>query len=181
MRVTFSSLALTFSLMGCSSVVPTTLVQLSNLDPLTADPAGFAIGLETSQGLNIEPGTVLTFQATHSPSGEFIREDLTLIENRTENGLIIYSIDPDGVTALRDLQAAVVPWKETSDGNSSLTIGVDAQGCREDGFDDLTSEPRVSVFMQLAEGAPMRPLIRNGPMSELFEVEELADLPQCTT
>ena len=179
MRSFFLTSVATLLLTACTSVVPATLVRLSALDPLTADPAGFAVALETNDGISVTPGTtVMSFVATHSPSGESWREDLVLLEDRADDGRLTYRISPEGIRALRELQQAVLPWKETSDGNSSFSLGVTADGCLMPGF-DVPEDPRVSIFIQLAADAPMRPLVRNGPLSALFDLEELAELPQC--
>lgn len=172
--------ALAIALSGCTSVVPSTLVRLSFLDPFTADPAGFAVALETDDGLDLLPDTaVLIFDAVHSPSGKVWHEELPLTEDRSVDGRVTYRISPDGVDRLRVAQAEIIQWKDTSDGNGTLRINVTADGCRVVGA-QVQDDPRVSVFMQLAQDAPMRPLVRNGPLLDIFEVDELAELPQCS-
>lgn len=180
MRLPFLAPALTIALSACSGVVPSTVARLSLLDPLTADPAGFAVALETSDGLDLIAGTtVLIFEAIHSPSGEVLREELVLNEDRSEDGRVIYVIAPDGVERLRVLQTELLGWKDTSDGENSLSLGVTTEGCRVVGV-VVPDDPRVSIFLQLSAETPMRPLVRNGPLNSMFDVEELAELPQCS-
>ena len=179
MRHTFLASIAALTLTGCSSIVPSTLARLNLLDPMTADPAGFAVALEMDEGLGIQEGSVVfTVEVTHSPSGEIRGEDLVLVEDRSETGRLVYSISPEGVQALTTMQTELLPWKETSDGNSVLTLTVVADGCLVD-KDSIPEDPRVSVFLQLAAEAPMRPLVQNGALTAMFDVDDLAELPQC--
>ena len=180
MRSFFLAPAVALVLSGCASVVPTTIARLSLLDPFTADPAGFSVALETDDGLSVREGTAqFIFIATHSPRGEIISERVQMVEDRSEAGRLVYSISPEGVEALRAMQVNLRPWKETSDGNSSLTLTVEADGCLVD-RNNIPENPRVSIFLQLSADTPMRPLVRNGPLAEMFDVEDLAELPQCS-
>lgn len=179
MRSMLLSAAAFSCLSACGSLVPGTLLQLNALDPFTADPAGFSVGLDMPDGLALEQGSVTwTFKAVHSPSGETRQLSMILDESRAQDGMVLYRLSPADVIALRAWQQALLPWRETSDGNSSLSLDVSAEGCRIAGT-ALPDDPRVSVFVQLAPEAPLRPLIREGSVSEFFDIEDLAALDEC--
>ncbi|SMX40092.1 hypothetical protein [Octadecabacter ascidiaceicola] len=168
------------ALSACSNLVPSTLARLSVLDPLTADPAGFAIGVETTQGVDLRENTVLlVFTATKGSSGQIRREAFTLAENRTDNMRTVYTISPEGVIEMRALQRELSTWDDGSDVSNSLALEVTADGCRVESTTP-PDDPRVSIFMQLAADSPMLPLLRNAPLSEMFDVKDLAELPQCS-
>ena len=169
------------ALSGCGYVVTSTLLDVGALDPFSSDPGGFAIGIDTGAGLSLIDGSVTwTFSATHSPSGETQTLEAVLVEDRTEDGLIVYTLPEADVVDLRRWQQELLAWKETSDGNSSLSFSIGGEGCRIEGV-SLADDPRISVFLRLAEDAPMRPFVRNAPVLDFLETDagSLEALPTC--
>lgn len=172
--------ALVLTTAACTSVVPSTLMRLAALDPFTADPNDMAVALELPAGLALQDGsTEMMFMAVHSPSGETHRRDYTLQEQSTDDGLVIYTLSDADVENLNAMKTSLLPWKETSDGNSTLSMGVTADACRVPGI-EIGPDPRVNVLLRLEEEGPLRPFLRDAPLLEYFEVAELAELPQCS-
>ena len=170
------------TLAGCGYMVTSTLLDVGMLDPFTSDPGGFAIGLDTDAGLSLIDGSVKwTFSATHSPSGETRTLETVLVEDRTQDDLVVYTLSDADVAELRRWQQELIPWKETSDGNSSLSFFIGGEGCRMLGV-PVGDDPRISVFLQLAEDAPMRPFVRDAPVMDFFETDadSLEALPTCS-
>ena len=67
------------TLSGCGTLVTRTLLDMNRLDPFTADPGGFAVGISTEAGLSLIEGSVAwSFEAIHSPSGEVRRLDVNV-------------------------------------------------------------------------------------------------------
>jgi len=169
------------ALSGCGYLVTSTLLDVGALDPFTADPAGFAIGTDTDAGLSLIDGSVKwTFEAVHSPSGETHTLVATLLEDRSQDGLVVYTLPDADVAELRRWQRDLIPLKETSDGNSTLGFSVSAKGCRLADV-ELTEDPRISIYLRLAEDGPMRPFVRDAPVMEFYDTdaERLEDLPTC--
>lgn len=166
-------------LSGCGTLVTSTLLEVGALDPFTADPGGFTIGMDTDSGLSLIEGSVTwTFEATHSPSGEKLTLIASLEEERRQDGMVLYRLSDADASRLRQWQTDLVPWKETSDGNSSLSFFVTGEGCRLPGI-DLPADPTIAIFVRLADDAPLRPLARAIPVTEYFAVEDLNGLPDC--
>ncbi len=166
---------------GCGNLVPSTLLEINALDPFSADPAGFAVGIDNADGLSLIPGTVTwTFEAVHSPSGDVRNIEIILLEDRTQDDLTLYTLADDDVTALREWQQNLRELKETSDGNSSLDFSINLQGCRIPGV-EIPDDPRISVFVQLEENGRLRPLARNVPVMDFFgtDRQSIENLPLC--
>jgi len=169
-----------FSLWGCTSLVPSTLVRLNALDPFTADPNDMAVALELPAGLALQAGsTQMMFKAVHSPSGEAHQREYVLREQRMPDGLVIYTLSPEDIENLEAMKVSLLPWKETSDGNSSLSMGVIADACRVPGI-EVPADPRVTILLRLEADGPLRPLVRDASILEYFDVADLAELPQCS-
>ncbi len=165
---------------GCTSVVPSTLMRLNALDPFTADPNDMAVAVNLPSGLQMQPGTTeMVFKAVHSPSGETIERTYLLEEFRTEDGTVIYTLSDADVANLNEMKTALLPWKETSDGNSSLSMFVSTDACQVPDI-AIGEDPRVNIALRLEKDGPLRPFVRDAPLLEFFEVEALAELPQCS-
>ncbi|WP_135503983.1 hypothetical protein [Roseovarius aestuariivivens] len=166
-------------LSACSGLVPATLIEMARLDPFSADPAGFAVGIDTASGIAPAAGTAqLTFTATHSPRGDIRRFDARLIEQDAGPDRVIYRLAPGDVGALRAYQQEIAGWRDTSDGNSTLALTVSAEGCRTRAT-GLPEDPRISVFIRLTPEGRMRPLLRKAPALPFFEAQSPGDLPLC--
>ena len=179
MSRSFFMIAAALALSGCTNLVPSTLMRLNALDPFTADPNDMAVALELPAGLALQPGsTEMMFKAVHSPSGETHQRDYTLQEQRTPDGLVIYTLSPEDIADLEAMKVSLLPWKDTSDGKSMLSMGVHSDACRVPGI-TIADDPRLSILLRLEQDGPLRPLLRDGPILEYFDVGELAELPQC--
>lgn len=164
---------------GCTSVVPSTLMRLNALDPFTADPNDMAVALDLPAGLALWPATTqMTFKAVHSPSGETFERSYVLEEQLIGDGVVIYTLSADDIVDLEAMKAELLPWRETSDGNSTLSMEVSSKSCRVEGV-EIGPDPRVSIALRLEAEGPLRPFLRGVPLLEYFDVERMADLPLC--
>lgn len=169
-----------FTAAACSSVVPSTVMRLNALDPFTADPRDIAVALDLPAGLALVPNsTELRFKAVHSPSGETHQRDYVLQEQRLEDGVVIYTLSANDIADLEAMKTVLLPWRDTSDGNSSLSMVVHTDPCRLPDF-DVGPDPRVNVLLRLEQDGPLRPLLRDASVLEYFDVAALAELPQCS-
>jgi len=168
------------ALSACSNLVPSTLLRLNALDPFTADPNDMAVALELPAGLGLQPAsTRMVFEAVHSPSGETFVREYVLQEDRSSEGQVIYTLSQQDVADLAALKVQLEPWRQTSDGNSSLSMGVTSDACRIPEI-EIGPDPRINVFLRLEAEGPLRPFLRDAPIREYYEIESLAQLPQCS-
>lgn len=180
MRKLLCALGVASALSACGSVAPSTLMRLNTLDPFTADPNDMAVAMEMPAGLDLIPeSTKMTFTAVHSPSGETWVGDYTLEEQRLVDGVVIYTLSAADIADLTAAKADLERWRETSDGNSTLSLDVTAKSCRVP-ESVIGEDPRVSVLLRLEEDGPLRPFLQEAPLSEYFDLSHLAELPQCS-
>jgi hypothetical protein len=157
-------------------------MALDDLDPMTADPAGFEIALELPEQLGlIENGAQLEFAATRGTTGETLGGEYTLLEHTLADGRTIYRIPQNGIEDIRALQQNAATWDATDDteaGDNELSVGVQVDFCRKT-EDVLAEDLRFSVFIRLAKNAPLLPLVRNGRVTEVVETDALNELDIC--
>lgn len=154
-------------LTGCGSVVLSTVAQLNDLDPLTADPAGFAVAVDLPDGLENKPGdTSLTVQATRSSTGVELGRAYALEKSVLTDGRIVFTLPPHEADALRAMQQEAATWPR--DGSNTLAMNASFGACRTENV-PVTGDPRFSVWLRLAQDAPLMPLVRNAPLSEVTD------------
>ncbi|WP_152544480.1 hypothetical protein [Actibacterium mucosum] len=154
---------------------PLTVAQLAQVSPLEADPAGFAAQADLPEGLHIrDGGAVLQITATNGATGEDLQGAFTL----RQQGQIHVLSDMDA-TALRALQATIRAWKTANpdDVHGSLTITI--EGCTSGRLP--APEDTINVALRVAPDAPLRPVLRNLPVSELLAETPGNTFPPCNT
>lgn len=170
-------LALLLALAGCGAVVPATATRVAALNPLTANPADVAVALDLPPSLRIPPGgAALTLGASGRRGGPDLSETVILSEVEVPGGTLIFTIPGDGAARLRSLQTRIAEGRAAGTvGRGSLSIEISG-ACRTG---PLPADPTVSIAIRLAPDGPFNPLVRNGPLSEVFDAETLATLPPC--
>ena len=165
-------------LAACGSIVPETARQLSGLDPLTADPAGFAVTLALPEGYGIQPGGAEVSLTVENPGlGE--AGGLWALEETTDGtGNQSYRFAEADLDEVRRVQATASAWESSDPDGTQGSLSVSVDPCRMAGAapDD---DPRVSVFLAVLPGAPMAPLVRNAPLAEVMSDQDRAALPDC--
>jgi hypothetical protein len=173
---TFLMAALAVLVLGCTSVVPSSVVWLQQTSPLEADPSQIAARLTLPEGLGVLPGSAsLTLSAMRKDTGETLSEVYPFDVQQSETALFRFS--PKVAARLAQQQATLRAWDAEPDveGNASLTV--DIEPCRIGG--GPTPEARVSVHVQLDEDTGFLPLIRNGPISAVAQASDIADMEPC--
>jgi hypothetical protein len=157
----------------------TTVMALDNLDPMTADQAGFAVALAVPAPLSmVEDSVVLEFGAKRGETGETQGGEYVLVETRDGQDRTVYRLPPLGVADIRAVQHDATTW--ASAGDNELSIGVTFDFCRTSEIpvpDDL----KFSIFIQLAQDATMLPLVRNGLVTEVIDADALNELESCVS
>ena len=161
------------SLSACTSLVPATVMQLSGLSPLTADPADFAVSLDLPEGVAVTPGSArLTFSVMRSDLRQIDSETMTLMQVGD-----VFAISPQDQARLRAIQTRARGWKaqapDATEGSLSLSLAPCGTGY------PLAPDARVNVGVRLSEDGPFLPLVRNGPLSAVAEAVQIADMPPC--
>ncbi|MCF2871683.1 hypothetical protein L0664_11455 [Octadecabacter sp. G9-8] len=164
-------------LMGCTSLVMSTVVALDDLDPMTADPAGFEVALDIPDPLGlVKNSTEFQFTATRGETGDVSGGEYTLLETTTPDGHRVYRIPQNAVEDIRAIQKDAATWQAT--GDNALSVGVNLDFCRTT-QDPLPDDLRFSIFIRLAQDAPLLPLVRNSRVTEVIEAEALNELDMC--
>ncbi|MEL6572752.1 MAG: hypothetical protein AAFQ64_13895 [Pseudomonadota bacterium] len=161
--------ALTFT--ACTALVPSTLGQLMTLTPLTADPEAIALQLTLPDGAGIMPGSAaMVLEATQN--GETTSDTFVL-----EQSGDIFSVAASDLSRLRARQAMLRAAEEADPDGVSGALSLTAGPCQTG--DNLSVDARISVGMRLAVDGPFLPLVRNGPLSAVFDEAEIAAWPPC--
>ena len=163
-------------LSGCTSIVPTTVMRLNALDPLTVDPADLAVAITMPDGLDVIPGSAtVTFAVSRSDTGE--THDGVLVLKRQNDEQTVFSVAPGDYATMRAFQETARQWEDENDGATEGSIGVGLLPCkRGNGPGD---DARVSVAIRMAQDGAFLPLVRNGPISAVAEPEEIRDMDVC--
>ena len=160
-------------LSACGSVVATTAVRLANLSPLTADPADFAVRVTLPEGLDVAHGpAVLVLKAREHPQA-----DPEVGEYKLQRDSNVFRVAPGDIAAIRALQDKANDWKTADSEAASGSLGISLLPCRRG--DDLNIDARVSVAIQIEQGGVFLPLIRNAPLSNVAEQNDLDALGPC--
>lgn len=173
-RASFALVVPSCLLVACSSVNPVTMLRVSQLSPLDADPAVLAIRLDLPAGINVPQGSAeIAFFSNREDTGEAIEESFVL---EVQNGST-YRIAQADLERLRAAQATIKTWEaeapEANTGGISVGVGACIIG------DGPAPDARASVRVQLDDSGTFFPLISNAPLSAVLGDEELGELPQC--
>ena len=173
-RLLFPAL-LAMSLAGCGSIVASTAAKLGLMSPLTADPGQFAVALSLPDGIDIaDDGATLTLFATLASTGETRRETFVLLEEGN-----VYRINPADLERARRVQAEVRAWEENDPRDSSGGLSINIAPCVIGA--GPAPDATVSFAIQTRPDGPFETLLRNGPLSEVANQDDLAQLPQCAS
>ncbi|MEL6691244.1 MAG: hypothetical protein AAFP28_13100 [Pseudomonadota bacterium] len=161
-------LALALCLNACTSVVIPTALKLDRLDPLTADPTGFAVQARFDPELRVTPGSEeLSFTITRGATGEVFGGPQPLRILRGEDGVVTYALTREAAETLRGLQAKAATWPK--DGQNSLAMNFTFDAC----LTAADAAPEFSVAIRLAEEAAFLPLLRPTPIETVIETPRL--------
>lgn len=176
MRTNIAVLAFTLAVAGCGSVVPSTVARLAGLSPLDADPAGFEVGLVLPDGVGIMPNSAtLGFEARRSDTGESRSE--TFVLERIDGDVPRWRVAREDLPAMRAFQAQAGAWEAEDPVASSGSISAWLMPCTQG--DGPAPDADVSILLRLGEGAPLLPLVRNAPLADFSDAEDIAALPAC--
>lgn len=169
-------IALICGMLGCTSVVPGSLLTLQRTSPLEADPQQIAARIDLPDGLGIVPGSAqLTLVGERLDTGETLSGVYTFAVHQGQSALFRFS--ESEATRLAKQQSTLRAWKAAAGDNARGSLSVDITPCRI--AEGPTDDARVSVDLQLDTATGFLPLIRNGSISAIAKPETLQDLTAC--
>lgn len=165
---------------ACGSVNLSTLVQLSRLSPLTANPDGFVAAIVLPSEMDIPAsGATLGFtwiSDTETLGGEFSLQRHAAFEGhsiatRPEQQVLFFDLSPQDAAAIRQAQQDIVARKGMGiDGKG--TFSVFAMPCAN----GSPEAPLISTYLRIEEGGPFLPLIQD---YDIRQENQLSDVPTC--
>ncbi|MGB1235042.1 MAG: hypothetical protein ACPG5U_04865 [Planktomarina sp.] len=169
-----------FGVMGCSSLNPVTAFRLARTNPLTVDPSVIRVLVAVPEYFAVKEDSVLFRIYGENTVLDARRDRSFVLQHTLTDGMHMFQLSGNDVTALLALQAEFNQWKDDHPDASSGGYSVKAQPCsqaRPIAAEDLTGH--FSVFIELdPETGPMS-LLRNVPLSRVAAEFEGQTLPMC--
>ncbi|WP_299744823.1 hypothetical protein [uncultured Tateyamaria sp.] len=165
-------LALSICLGACTSIVPSTLLQLQGLDPLSADPADIALRVDLPDGVALLPGSgTLNLRAARGDGAE------TSGSFPVEMAGDVLQVAPAAHADLRALQAEITAWKAADPDGTTGSLSVDFEPCRIGVA--LPEAGKLSIYIRLAADGPFLPLVKDAPIDDALESVAQDPLKPC--
>ncbi len=157
---------------ACSTVVPSTILRLNAVDPLTADPGVIALRASLPESVGVLPGSaVLTLRARLRDGTE--RAGRFGIEQVGDVFQIASAVQDD----LRALQADIAAWEAADPDGTEGSLGVDLEPCRK-GV-DIPEDATLSIAIRLEAGGSFLPLLQDARVVDLLDKVTLAEMSDC--
>ena len=166
--------SLCLCLIGCGSVVPSTLMAMRGLSPLEADPAGFVTRVTVPDQVRIVPGSARLILQAERADTKARREGTFVLAD----GATLYRVAPRDLARLRALQSEINAWETQDPEATTGSLSVLVTACRL--VEIVSRDATVSVDLQLTEAEPFLPLLSNAPLASILTDSELTALVPCT-
>lgn len=142
--------------------------MLAQASPLTSDPAGFRAVVELPDGVAIpENGVTVHLGAARTDTKETVGGTFTL-SNRGSARYRLFRMEDADAEQFRRLQSQIADWKWEAEDATSGTFSVAATVCTIG--EGPAPDARYSVNFSTQADAPLVPLIRDAPVSEIIKV-----------
>ncbi|WP_189370027.1 hypothetical protein [Tateyamaria omphalii] len=152
--------------------MPSTILQMKGLDPLSADPAEIALKVDLPVEVALLPGSgTLDLRAARSDGAE--------VSGRFPVEMIgdMLQVAPVAHTELRALQAEIRGWKTKDPDGTKGSLSVDFEPCRLGAA--LPETGNVSIYIRLAADGPFLPLVKDAPIDNALESVAQGPLKPC--
>ncbi|MEX0310149.1 MAG: hypothetical protein AB3N17_07845 [Tateyamaria sp.] len=166
-------LASAILLAACSTVVPSTIMQLQGVDPLTADPADIALHVDLPDSVSLanDAGT-LDLRAQ-------LRDGSTLAgQFPIERVGSMLQVAPAAHDNLRALQAEIGTWKAADPDGTSGSLSVDLNPCLTG--PTVPEGAMLSVAIRLDADGPFLPLVRDVSIADALGRQAVLDPRPCS-
>lgn len=153
-------------LAACSEVPMRTLAALNQVDPLTADPAGFEMTMTLPEGVVItDMALSLTLESARDDTGEAISEQVVM-QQVARGDTRLFRVAPEDLPRLRLAQATVAQWEQDAPDANRGSLSVFGTGCVAE--ETVPPDARVSVGLRVEPDGPVLPLLRNVAVFDFF-------------
>lgn len=179
---------------GCSSVPLTSMLKLSQLDPLTAEAEHIRIGVRLPNTVRVKPhGAVLTMNAVRKDTDATLQAEFLLTEEqnqalrdqlssavKTGFEISVFRIATADLDRLQALQQRIKAWKQRYPDKTQGSLSISVAGCR---LDSLSPDNvRVSTYLKVDPEGEFIPLVRDVDLDQVAPaVFDSATLPICAT
>ncbi|WP_412565113.1 hypothetical protein [Thalassobius sp. MITS945101] len=158
MKPTFPALLF---LTACGSINPLTAARLSQLDPLTSDPADLAAQVTLPPDIAIPTGGMeMYFGATRD--GQEKSATVQLDQHGD-----IWRLSPEDVIRLETLQREIGIWKAEDPDGTEGTLSISIAGCSLTGTPDPQGE--IAVRLSFDGGAQFRPFLTGLTVADMMQ------------
>lgn len=163
-RPRFRAAALCLTLLSaCSGLSPVALAKLSQLDPITVDPAQIAVRLDLPDGLAVPPGgATLVLRSARSDTGQSTEARLNLAETGG-----IWALTPQDAVRLRDVQSRIRQWEAEAPEAHSGSFSIGVAGCASGDGPDPAAPIRADL--SLDGGASFLPILRGVTVQDALD------------
>ncbi|MEM7630498.1 MAG: hypothetical protein AAF227_00555 [Pseudomonadota bacterium] len=165
-------LTVSIALGACSSLVPGTILQLNDVDPLTADPAVIALRATLPDSVGVMPGSA-TLQLSARLRDGSERTGSFVIEQMGD----VFQVSPEAHNALRALQADIAACKAADPDGTEGSLGIDLEPCRRGA--DIPADATLSVAVRLEAGGAFLPLVRDARVVDLLDNDTVDEMTRC--
>jgi hypothetical protein len=175
-------------LCACTALVPSTVAQLSAIDPARMNPAALQVAVVMPAGLRPQPGSAkLIVEGNRSDTGEAARLEAVLAEHPVTlagvalepgDAAYLFQLAEADLAPMRALQTKLAAWDAVAPNETTGSLSVGVGACTTGGGPMAHAE--AAVFIRAAEGGPMLPLIARAPVVGLIGAEAMASIGPCT-
>ena len=155
-------LAISILLGACSTVVPSTLLQMQALDPLSADPADIALQVTLPDGVALLPEAGTLDLRAELPDGSTIGGSFPIVAVGD-----VLRIAPATYADLRAPQTKINGWKAIDPDSTTGSLSVAIAPCLTGG--EIPADTRLSVAIRLEQDGPFLPLIQDAPVARALK------------
>ncbi|WP_171208593.1 MULTISPECIES: hypothetical protein [unclassified Ruegeria] len=157
---------------GCNSVVPGTVRQLTDVDPLTARPSDIALKLELPSALGVRPDSGRIELSGHGADGSISKR---FVLHEVDDG--VFLIADQDIERFQSVQQEISRMKmedpEGTKGSLSLSFGP----CLNHPTD--IDQERLTVAIRLSQEGEFLPLLVDVPARTVMNNVVSSELPEC--
>ena len=181
---------LLLALSGCGSIPLTSIIKLSQLDPLTADAEQIRAAVRLPDTVRVKPGgAVMVLSARRETIGEslsdrFVLERVSASADQDRVGLEyedspgfridIFRIAKPDLPRLASLRQRIIAWKQQDPDGAKGSLSIGIEGCRVGPVTD--DELPVSTYLRTDDEDAFLTLTRN---IDLRTLQDVIKLPPC--
>lgn len=167
-------------LCACGGIPLKSMVELSRLDPMTANPAGIAVAVDVSEGLRAAPGKTKLTLSAEGAGGKSLEEVFVLrqtLDSASDVDRVIFALNTPDIDRMNATRRTIAGWKN-EDPDTRGSISINAEPCLVRPTD--TESPLIfAVSMRIADDRPFVPVVSEADLRD--EMPNGLEIPACDT